>query len=265
MTGPPRPLVALLTDFGTRDHYVGTMKGVLLGICPDAALVDITHDIEPQDVLGGALELAAAAPYFPEHAIFLAVVDPGVGSARRAVAVECEGRRFVGPDNGLLWPAIEALGGVAHTVSLTEARYARPVVSRTFEGRDRFAPAAGWLAAGLPLASLGTAGAELQRLDLPRPRVSSERIDGEVVRVDRFGNLVTNITRLMVEALGASRQVQIGDTRIDRLLGTYSEAERGQPCALFSSSDHLEIAVRDGHAASLLRAPRGTAVQVRRA
>lgn len=263
MTAVPRPVVALLTDFGTRDHYVGTMKGVILGICADAALVDLTHDIEPQDILGGALELAAAAPFFPAGTIFVAVVDPGVGSGRRAVAVESGGRWFVGPDNGLIWPAIEALGGSVQAVALDNPRYALPVMSRTFEGRDRFAPAAAWLASGVPLAMLGTALSVVSRLDVPRPRISGEGIDGEVMRVDRFGNLITNISRRAFEAC-ADPRVRVGGIEIRRVAATYAEAERGVPCALFSSTDHLEIAVREGRAGDLLQASRGTAVHVRR-
>src|SRR5262245_20558942 len=132
-----RPVIALLTDFGTRDHYAGTMKGVMLGICPDAALVDISHDIPPHDVLAGALELAAAYRYFPAGTVFLVVVDPGVGSQRRGIATEAGEYRFVAPDNGVLTPILDD-----HTpkkaVELSERRYARPTVSRTFEGRDRF-------------------------------------------------------------------------------------------------------------------------------
>ena len=155
-----RPVIALLSDFGTRDHYAGTMKGVILNICPDATLVDITHDVPPHDVLDGALQLAAAARYFPAGTIFLAVVDPGVGSARRGIAAEAGDYRFVAPDNGVLtsvlreWPPKKI-------VELTERRYARPTVSRTFEGRDRFAPAAAWLAKGTQLTALGPPGARL--------------------------------------------------------------------------------------------------------
>ena len=141
-----RPIIALLTDFGTPDHYAGTMKGVVLALCPDATLVDITHDIPPHDVLTAALELAACYKYFPAGTIFLVVVDPGVGSARRGLVAEAGDYRFVAPDNGVLTARLPASSGPKRVVELTERRYARPTVSRTFEGRDRFAPAAGWLA-----------------------------------------------------------------------------------------------------------------------
>ncbi len=143
-----RPLIALLTDFGSADHYAGTMKGVMAGICPDATLIDITHDIPPHDVTAGALELAAAYRFFPVGTIFLAVVDPGVGSARRGLAVDTGDYRFVAPDNGVL-TVVSRETPPKKVVELTERRYARPTVSRTFEGRDRFAPAAAWLAKGI--------------------------------------------------------------------------------------------------------------------
>src|SRR5215212_7927379 len=189
-----RPVIALLTDFGTRDHYAGTMKGVVLGICPDVTLVDISHDIAAHDVLGGTLELAAAYRYFPAGTIFLVVVDPGVGSVRRGIAAEAGEFRFVAPDNGVLTAVFDE-HAPKRVVELSERRYARPTVSRTFEGRDRFAPAAAWLAKGIELTALGRPAGNIQRLDLPRPVFEANRIDGEVQRIDRFGNLITNIDR----------------------------------------------------------------------
>ena len=149
-----RPIVALLTDFGTTDHYVGAMKGVVLGICPEAAVVDISHDVPAHDVLTAGLELAAAYRYFPAGTVFLAVVDPGVGSSRRGLAAEAGDYRFVAPDNGVL-TAVFRETPPKRVVELTERRYARPTVSRTFEGRDRFAPGAAWLAKGVQLPALG--------------------------------------------------------------------------------------------------------------
>ena len=159
-----RPVLAFLTDFGTRDHYAGTMKAVALGICPDATLLDITHDVPPHDVLAGALELAAAFKYFPSGTIFVAVVDPGVGSARRGIAVETSDYKFVAPDNGVLTAVLRETPA-KKMVELTERRYARPTVSRTFEGRDRFAPAAAWLAKGIQLSALGRPVAEIHRIE----------------------------------------------------------------------------------------------------
>src|SRR5437667_4359322 len=195
-----RPVIALLTDFGTRDHYAGTMKGVALGICPDATLVDISHEVPAHDVVGGALELAAAYRYFPPGTIFLAVVDPGVGSTRRGIAAEAGEFKFVAPDNGVLTAVFDE-HAPKRVVELTERKYARPTVSRTFEGRDRFAPAAAWLAKGIELVALGRPVGAIQRLDLPQPEVDAERIAGQVLRVDRFGNLITNIDRKTVDRL----------------------------------------------------------------
>jgi hypothetical protein len=255
-----RPVIALLTDFGTRDHYVGAMKGVALDICPEATLVDITHEIAPQDVAGGALELAAAYKYFPPNAVFVAVVDPGVGSSRRALAAEAAGFRFVAPDNGLLGAVFDDVAPNA-IVEITEPRYMRPTVSRTFEGRDRFAPAAAWLAAGVDLSALGPAAGAIRTLDLPQPRVGTDGIAGEVVRVDRFGNLITNIDRRSVERFG-SIAITAGAHAIARVVATYAEAPAGELCALVGSTGHLEIAVSGGSAAARLALGRGAAVHV---
>src|SRR5262245_12297584 len=170
------------------------MKGVVLSLCPDVTLVDIPHDIPPHDVVAGALELAASYKFFPPGTIFLVVVDPGVGSARHGIAAEAGGYRFVAPDNGVLTLVFKE----AHpkrVVELTERRYARATVSRTFEGRDRFAPAAAWLAKGIELAGLGRPLAAWQSLAIPEAIVSETTVAGEVLRIDRFGNLVTNIDR----------------------------------------------------------------------
>jgi S-adenosylmethionine hydrolase len=260
----PRPIIALLTDFGSRDHYVGSMKGVILGICPDATLVDITHDIAPQDVLSGALELSAAFSYFPPGTVFVAVVDPGVGSGRRAIAAEADEYRFVGPDNGVLALALEASHG-RHIVELTEARYARPTVSRTFEGRDRFAPAAAWLGRGVELRALGRPIDTLQRLEIPQPSATPEGLGGEVLSVDRFGNLITNIDRKAYDlaARGGATTVWIHDHVVPKVVSTYADVAAGEMCALFGSSGHLEIAMNGGSAAHELAARRGAAVRVR--
>jgi S-adenosylmethionine hydrolase len=258
-----RPVIALLTDFGTRDHYAGTMKGVMIGICPDATFVDITHDIPAHDVLAGALELAAAYRYFPAGTVFLVVVDPGVGSTRRGLAVEAGDCRFVAPDNGVLTPVLRELPS-ARVVELTERRYARPTVSRTFEGRDRFAPAAAWLAKGIEVPALGRPIADYQRLDIPLPSLTEHAIHGMVLRVDRFGNLVTNIDRRSVERLAQAGAVRIeaAGTPIDRLVNTYAEIDGESVCALFGSTDHLELAANAASAAERLGVGRGALVVV---
>jgi hypothetical protein len=261
-----RPVIALLTDFGTRDHYAGTMKGVALGICPDAAFVDITHDIAPHDVLGGALELGASYTYFPIGTIFLVVVDPGVGSSRRPLAAEAGGYQFVAPDNGVLSLAFKD-AAPTRVVELTERRYARPTVSRTFEGRDRFAPAAAWLAQGIDLSGLGRPVTSWQTLRVPEPTVADARILGEVLRVDRFGNLVTNVGRPAFERFAGAGRIEIvaGTQAVAAVVATYAEAQAGAVCALFGSSDHLEVAVNGGSAAERLSLGRGAPVIISRA
>ena len=259
-----RPVIALLTDFGTRDHYAGTMKGVVLGLCPDVTLVDISHDIAAHDVLGGALELAAAYRYFPAGTIFLVVVDPGVGSTRRGIAAEAGEFKFVAPDNGVLTAVFDE-HAPKRVVELTERKYARPTVSRTFEGRDRFAPAAAWLAKGIDLAAFGRSAGTIQRLEIPRPVQDDGRIDGEVLRVDRFGNLITNVDRRTFEKLAhGPLEIRIGEHQVSRVVSTYADASPGEICALFGSTDHLEIAVSGASAAAALDLQRGAAVHVAR-
>jgi S-adenosylmethionine hydrolase len=259
-----RPTVALLTDFGTRDHYAGTLKGVVLSVCPDATLVDIAHEIPAHDVMAGALELAACYRYFPHGTIFLVVVDPGVGSSRRGIAADIGDYRFVAPDNGVL-SAVFLESPPKKVVELTERKYARPTVSRTFEGRDRFAPAAGFLAKGIGLVSLGRAITNFQTIDLPRAVVQDAMLAGEVVRVDRFGNLITNIDRRAFEQFAGARSiaVEVGGRDVPRIVATYAEAPAGELCALFGSTDHLEVAINAGHAASTLGLGRGAAATVR--
>jgi S-adenosylmethionine hydrolase len=260
-----KPVIALLSDFGTRDHYVGTMKGVILGICPDATLVDVTHEITPHDVLEGALELAASYKFFPAGTIFVAVVDPGVGSARRGIAADFGDYRFVCPDNGLLTGILREITP-KKIVELTERRYARPTVSRTFEGRDRFAPAAAWLAKGIQLAALGRNLHDCQRLDIPQPAVDNGRLSGAVLRIDRFGNLVTNIDRKTFEKFSrdATLQIAAGGSTVGRLVATYADMQQDEVCALFGSTDHLELATNSGSAAQLLGLSRGALVEITR-
>ena len=258
-----RPVIALLTDFGMRDHYAGTMKGVALSICPDAVLVDVSHDIAPHDVLGGALELAAAYRYFPAGTIFLVVVDPGVGSARRGLAADTGEFRFVAPDNGVLTAVLDEQPA-RKIVELTERRYARPTVSRTFEGRDRFAPAAAWLAKGIELPALGRPAGTIQRLEIPRPVVTSDPagVLGEVLRVDRFGNLVTNIDRRTFEKLAGPLDIRAGDHEVTKVVTTYADIPANEVGALFGSTEHLEIAANGASAADRLGVGRGARVTV---
>ena len=262
-----RPVIALLTDFGVRDHYAGTMKGVILGICPDVTLVDISHEVPPHDVLAGALELAASYRYFPAGTIFLAVVDPGVGSTRRGIAADAGDYKFVAPDNGVLSVIVDE-HPPKRVVELGERRYALPTISRTFEGRDRFAPAAAWLARGVDLGALGRGAGALHRLDIPKPTVEpgSGIVRGEVFRVDRFGNLITNIDRRTFDATigpgGHAVEIHIGSHQVPKVVSTYGDAAAGEIVALFGSTEHLEIAANGGSAAALLGLGRGAPVRI---
>ena len=261
-----RPVIALLSDFGSKDHYVGTMKAVILGICPDVTLVDITHEIAPHDVLDGALELAAAYRFFPAGTIFLAVVDPGVGSARRGIAAEVGDYRFISPDNGLLTAVIRDVPP-RKIVELTERRYARPTVSRTFEGRDRFAPAAAWLSKGVHLSAFGRPVTDYHLLDLPKPVLDGATLRGAVVRIDRFGNVVTNLDRRSCERLadgGGGLQLTVRDHSIARIVSTYADIPAGDLAALFGSTDTLEVAAQETSAAERLGVAVGDPVELKR-
>lgn len=261
-----RPVIAMLTDFGSRDHYAGVMKGVMLGIAHDVSIVDVSHDLPAHDVPFAARELAATYKYFPPGTIFLVVVDPGVGSARRGLAAEAGDWRFVAPDNGVL-TAVFAEVEPKQVVELTERRYARPTVSRTFEGRDRFAPAAAWLAKGIQLKALGRGAADYVRLDLPVPEAGEDLLAGVVVRVDRFGNIITNLDRPSCERLtegDRAVQLTVGGKPIGRIVTTYADLEPGEIGALFGSTDHLECAAPETSAAERLGVSVGDAVELRR-
>jgi S-adenosylmethionine hydrolase len=240
------------------------MKGVILSICPSARLVDLTHDLPPQDVLGGALALESAIPFFPAGSVHLAVVDPGVGTERRALAIRSDGRYLVGPDNGLL---TLALGSKAWTaVSLTAPEYRLPAVSRTFHGRDIFAPAAAHLAAGVPLERLGPPVADPVRLPVPGCHLDSGWLVGEVLEADRFGNLITSIPAARLEALpGRGPAVFELLGRSLGLVGSYADGGEGIPAVIVGSTGRLEVFVKAGSARDLLAARRGTLVRVRKA
>lgn len=258
-----RPVVALLSDFGTRDHYAGTMRGVILDICPDATLVDLTHDIESHDIQAASLELAAAYRFFPAGSIFLVVVDPGVGSARRGLAADAGGHRFVAPDNGVL-THVFGQTPPRQVVELTDRRYARPTISRTFEGRDRFAPAAAWLARGIRLSALGRPLRDHVTLGLPALEVRDGSITGCIVRIDRFGNAVTNIDRRCFERLAAAGgvDIEVGGRAVGRLVETYADIGPGDVCALFGSTDHLEFAANAASAAVRFDLKAGAIVRI---
>lgn len=261
------PIVAMLTDFGYRDHYVGTMKGVIASIAPEARVIDITHGIQPQSVTAGAIALRECWRYFPKHTIFLAVVDPGVGTPRLPIAVETRaGARFVAPDNGLVWPAVEQ-ARLKRAVELRSPRFRLPRVSSTFHGRDIFAPAAAHLSRG---ASLGAMGPELDAIEpiaLPQAAQRGRRITGSVIYVDTFGNLVTNIGREALAGLessfpGGRLSVRIGRGASVGIVNSYGDVAKGTPLAAFGSFELLEIAVREGSACEFFTASEGAPVSV---
>ena len=252
-------VVTLTTDFGTRDPYVGIMKGVLATRAPAATLIDVTHGVPPRDVLAGALVLRHAVPYFPAGAIHLAVVDPGVGGPRRALCVETTHGFLVGPDNGLLSLAAPA-GDILRIVHLTEQRFFLSPPSRTFHGRDVFAPVAAALATGTRPSALGVEVAGLERLDVPAVRGEGTTLHGQVLYVDHFGNLVTNVPAAVVE--GRDVVVHFRDTAVHGLSTSYAAGVPGEAVAVIGSWGLLEIAVRDGDARVTLGASIGDPLRI---
>ena len=272
----PRPVIALLTDFGLGDGDVGVMKGVIATITPDVHIIDITHEVAPQNIPSGAWILAASYRYFPENTVFVCVVDPGVGSSRNAIAVHAGDRFFVGPDNGL-FSYVLAQQTIHRTIVLSNPAYHLPQVSSTFHGRDIFAPVGAHLARGVALAELGTAidPAKLQRIDIEPPSRQGTDIYAYIIHVDRFGNLITNIPLSLVPELSSpsiNRGSQSAEQQphfvfptlgatVDRYSRFFSDsADDGQPFIYADSSGYVGIAVRNGNAATNLDAGPGTPV-----
>jgi S-adenosylmethionine hydrolase len=246
-----RPVVTLLTDFGTADGYVAEMKGVILTRAPEAALVDVTHDVVPQDVEAGRLALARYWRRFPSGTVHLAVIDPGVGSARAALAVESDGRFLVGPDNGVLSPALLVAGARAVTLPVSGG------ASPTFHGRDVFAPAAAELALGASLDAIGSPALDFVIRRTPEPRrLADGSIEGQVITIDRFGNAVTNLLGLRAQS------VEVNGTMLP-LLRSYADVPEGEPIAVVGSTGLIEIAVRNGSGAAAMGLERGSVVVVR--
>jgi S-adenosylmethionine hydrolase len=254
------PTITLLTDFGLTDTFVGVMKGVMLSVCPGATLVDLTHAVPPQDVAAGARALLQAVPFFPRGTVHVAVVDPGVGTARRGLAVGFDGGFLVGPDNGLLAPAMDVLGAV-EVVVLDNAAFHLPVVSSTFHGRDVFAPVAAHLARGVPLRALGTPASSWVRLALPQPGQVGSALVGQVVAVDAFGNLVTNLRAEQVQRL-ARPVFHVASMRVEGLSATFGSVSAGKGVAYVGSDGVVELAVNRGHAARVWGVKAGDAVKV---
>jgi S-adenosyl-L-methionine hydrolase (adenosine-forming) len=256
-------VITLTTDFGTRDWFVGTMKGVIADIAPMAKVIDLTHDLPPGDIRGGAFVLAAACHFFPKGSVHVAVVDPGVGGRRKAIAVQTAGAIFVGPDNGVLSWAL-AKEKIAAIHALENKAYFLQPLSRTFHGRDVFAPVAAHLSLGVPIKKLGPALRDFVRLDWPEPQKRPGGIKGEVVYVDRFGNAITSLEGgLLRGSERASFEVYGRRRRVCPLRTFYQAAAPNSPVALMGSSGFLEIAVNGGSAAKVLGVRVGTRVVLR--
>lgn len=261
------PVIALLTDFGQRDPFVGTMKGVMLGINPHLQFVDISHEIAPQQIREAALTLSFSRHYFPAQTIFLAVVDPGVGGMRRPLVVETANHLFVAPDNGVLGPVLSQ-SDVRRVIHATESAYFRPSISRTFHGRDVFAPLAAWLSRGISVHSLGVEIQDYVRLEFPQPRILPEQmIEGEVIHLDRFGNLMTNIPDSCIAALCPSEhhqeiQTLVGSVIIEGIDSYYAERAPGALGMLINSWGLCEIFANGGNAAQETGAAVGSPVHM---
>jgi S-adenosyl-L-methionine hydrolase (adenosine-forming) len=262
--------ITFLTDFGLMDDFVGTCHGVIKRIAPEAEIIDITHGISPQSVLEGALVLANTLPFMPEG-VHLAVVDPGVGSDRRAVALrDAAGRLYVGPDNGLLVPAAERLGGVSAARELANPAYWLQPVSRTFHGRDVFSPVAAHLAAGVALEELGPEldPAELIRLEVPEATVGTSAIRARALAIDRFGNVQLNLNRSHLERVGIVPGMQVElELTTERVYAvaarTFSDVRAGEIVLYEDAYENVSIAITSGNAAATLNAAVGDQVRIR--
>ena len=262
-------IITLTTDFGTNDTYVGIMKGVILSINPTVQIVDLTHAIPPQDIYEAAFAIYAAHRYFPKGTIHIIVVDPGVGSDRQAIVSHIDDVFFVCPDNGVLSYLLQNVENTrersVQTVAIQNSAYFLPDVSHTFHGRDIFAPVAAHLSLGVPLANIGPGVADLVQFPIPTPQVSGNRITGQIVKIDRFGNAITNISR---EALGGvlrdavKYEIRVGAACLRRLNRAYADSEVGAPLAIIGSCGLLEIAVNGGSAEEQLGLKRGDAVAI---
>ncbi len=254
-----RPIV-LLTDFGLTDHYVGVMKGVIHSLHPQAQIIDLCHDIRPQDIAAAQITLRNAAPYFPRHSIFVSVIDPGVGTERAIIGVEANDRIFLAPDNGILG-FLEKEESIRNIFQITKKSFFRSPVSKTFHGRDIFSPVAAHLAAGTPLSQFGPRRNSLKSFHVPEPEVSSREILGEVISIDRFGNLVTNISaKLLPEG---PLTISAGKKTIQGLSRSYADKKKKQLLALTGSDGMVEISLNCGNAAKTLPLSVGAPVRIR--
>jgi S-adenosylmethionine hydrolase len=244
-----RRIITLTTDFGLKDHYIGAMKGVILSINPDALIADITHEIPPHDVFRGAFVLRNFYRYFPQGTVHAVVVDPGVGSGRKPIAVEADKNIFVGPDNGVFTFVYRESKSVS-VFEISNPKYILPSVSFTFHGRDIFAPVAGHLSLGVSIEDLGKKLKKPVLLPVKEPKVGREEIIGEVIYIDSFGNLVTNIPANLIEP---ESRVHIGKRIIRGISKSYADVREGEILAIIGSSGFLEISVNRGRASDVIK------------
>jgi hypothetical protein len=256
-------IVTLTTDFGLNDHYVGTMKGVILDVNPDAKIVDICHSVQAYDVLDGALTISQAYNYFPSDTVHVVVVDPGVGTARRPILVTTDRHKFLAPDNGVLSMVYDKEERISARHVTGEHYFLQPV-SNTFHGRDIFARVAGYLSKGVEVDKFGDEITDFVRFAAPRPKSGPGGLHGIVLKVDKFGNLITNITPQDVPQLFQQNppafRISIGQQQVTRLATTYSDGAPSEVFALLGSTGFLEIAANRNPAAKLLNAQKGTEV-----
>ncbi len=256
-------IITLTSDFGTRDWFVGTMKGVILSINPRATVVDLNHEIPPGDIRAGAFALAAGCRFFPRGTVHVVVVDPGVGGPRGAIAVQTEDYLFVGPDNGVLSLAL-ARERVRMIRQLKNEALFLSTVSQTFHGRDVFAPVAAHLSSGVPPRKCGPRQEKFVRLEWPQPGVTAGAVSGEIIYIDRFGNLITNIGEECLEQFrNTETRVFAKGKRLCTVAEFYQAVPPGQPVAVLGSTGYLEIAVNGGSATRMLHLEVGDPVQVR--
>jgi S-adenosyl-L-methionine hydrolase (adenosine-forming) len=261
-----RPIVTLTTDFGLNDHFVGVMKGVILNIAPNAEIVDISHSVQPFDILDGALALAESYSYFPVSPIHVVVVDPGVGSARRPIMATSDGFTFVAPDNGVL-SLMYAREERVHVRHITGEHYFLQPISNTFHGRDIFAPVAGYLAKGVEHEKFGDEIEDFVRFNAPKPKaIDARTLRGVVLKVDRFGNLITNFTPQDVPALFTGQasgfKITVGKREITSIKTNYADGAAGEVFGILGSMGYLEIASNRGAATHLASAAKGNEVTV---
>jgi S-adenosylmethionine hydrolase len=263
---PHRPTITLTTDFGINDHFVGAMKGVILDITPEAQIVDISHAVQAFDVLDGALTISQAYSYFPTGTVHVVVVDPGVGTARRPILASSDGFHFVAPDNGVL-SLVYAREGRIHVRHITSEHYFRQPVSNTFHARDIFAPVAAYLAKLVDTEKFGDEIEDFVRFSAPKPkRVDENRMRGVVLKVDRFGNIITNITPqdapMIFAADPAPFKIIVGNREIIDIRNTYAEGSPGEVFGILGSMGFLEIAANRGAAAQITGAAKGSDVNI---